>query len=136
MLFGCNFIPSTAINQLECGRKKLSIRNNRHRIGYAEKPIQYNACILHYLVWYQDPKIFMNEWKNILTIAQRHNISTMFVFFDDCWNSSPKLGKQPEPKPRVQIPAGFNARSRRVTDLTKYPILEKLCTSNSLTFLK
>ncbi|RYZ95950.1 MAG: 1,4-beta-xylanase, partial [Sphingobacteriaceae bacterium] len=32
-----------------------------------------------------------------LTIADKHHIQTMFVFFDDCWNPDPKIGKQQVP---------------------------------------
>jgi hypothetical protein len=33
-----------------------------------------------------------------LTIAAKHHIQPLLVFFDDCWNNDPKPGKQPEVK--------------------------------------
>ena len=36
-----------------------------------------------------------------LTIASQHHIRPLFVFFDDCWNADPKIGKQPEPRKSV-----------------------------------
>jgi hypothetical protein len=40
----------------------------------------------------------MNKY---LEIADSHNIKTIFVFFDDCWNATYEAGTQPEPKPGV-----------------------------------
>jgi hypothetical protein len=39
--------------------------------------------------------------KRYLSIADRHRIKTIFVFFDDCWNPTYKSGKQPDPKPGI-----------------------------------
>jgi hypothetical protein len=39
--------------------------------------------------------------EDYLTIAHRHGIITIFVFFDDCWNESYHIGVQPAPKPGI-----------------------------------
>jgi hypothetical protein len=39
--------------------------------------------------------------KTYLTIADKHGIKTLFVIFDDVWNKTPKIGKQPDPKPGI-----------------------------------
>ena len=36
---------------------------------------------------------------SFLAIASRHRIKIMFVFFDDCWNPTAQIGKQPDPVP-------------------------------------
>ena len=56
---------------------------------------------LHHVAWQQDPQGFKDRMNRYLSIADRHGIITMFVFFDDCWNPTYKAGKQPEPKPGI-----------------------------------
>ncbi len=71
-------------------------------LAYAEG-IGFNAMrvFLHSVVWKEDPKGFKNRINKYLTIANKHHIQTIFVFFDDCWNPNAKPGKQPDPKPGI-----------------------------------
>jgi hypothetical protein len=102
-IVGCNFIPSTAINQLEMWQKETFDPNTiDSELGYAEK-IGFNSIrvFLHYLAWKQDPESFKGRMDHFLTIARKHGISTMCVLFDDCWNGDPKPGLQPAPRSGV-----------------------------------
>jgi hypothetical protein len=56
---------------------------------------------LHSLAWRLDKEGFKNRMNIYLTIAHKHGIATLFVFFDDVWNPVYKAGKQPEPQPGV-----------------------------------
>ena len=56
---------------------------------------------LHHLVWETDKEGFKKRINEYLTIADKHHISTIFVFLDDCWNPVYQAGKQPEPQPGV-----------------------------------
>ena len=56
---------------------------------------------LHHVAWEEDKEGFKNRMSQYLDIADSHGIKTIFVFFDDCWNSTYKAGKQPDPKPGV-----------------------------------
>jgi hypothetical protein len=56
---------------------------------------------LHHLAWELDPAGFKNRMDQYLSIANKHGIKTIFVFFDDCWNPTYQAGKQPDPKPGV-----------------------------------
>lgn len=56
---------------------------------------------LHDLVWQADPVGFKERLDQFLDIAAKHGIRPMLVFFDDCWNPDPKVGKQPDPVPGV-----------------------------------
>ncbi|RFS21352.1 1,4-beta-xylanase [Chitinophaga silvatica] len=99
-LRGCNFIPSTAVNQLEMWQKEtFDTATINRELGYAEG-IGYNSVrvFLHHLVWKLDAKGFKNRINNYLTIAEKHHISTIFVFFDDCWDSTYHFGNQPAPR--------------------------------------
>ena len=100
---GCNFIPSTAINQLEMWQKETFDPATIDReLGYAEG-IGLNAMrvFLHHVAWEVDPSGFKNRMKQYLTIADKHHIKTMFVFFDDCWDENYATGKQRAPKPGI-----------------------------------
>lgn len=99
-LAGSNFIPSTAINQLEMWQADTFDPTTIDReLGLAEG-IGFNVMrvFLHSLAYTQDPKGFKQRVDKYLAIADKHHIQTMFVFFDDCWNNDPKIGKQPEVK--------------------------------------
>lgn len=99
-LRGSNFIPSTAINQLEMWQKEtFDTAAIDRELGYAEG-IGFNAMrvFLHHLAWQIDPAGFKKRVDKYLQIADRHHISTMFVIFDDCWNPTYKAGTQPAPK--------------------------------------
>ncbi len=126
-LIGCNFIPSTDVNQLEMWQADTfdPVIIDRE-LGLAQQN-GYNTArvFLHDLAWKQDPAGFKNRISQFLDIAARHKIRPMLVFFDDCWNSEPKLGPQPAPTPGVhnsqwvQSPGGFTQ------DASLYPQLEK-----------
>lgn len=100
---GCNFIPSTAINQLEMWQAETfdPVTIDRE-LGYAEG-IGLNAMrvFLHHLAWQIDPDGFKKRVNEYLTIADKHHIKTMFVFFDDCWDENYAAGKQRDPKPGI-----------------------------------
>jgi hypothetical protein len=56
---------------------------------------------LHHLAWETDKEGFKKRMNDYLDIAEKHQISTLFVFFDDCWNPTYAAGKQPDPQPGV-----------------------------------
>ena len=100
---GCNYIPATAINQLEMWQSEtFDIACIDKELGWAED-IGFNTVrvFLHHLLWEQDSVGFINRINQFLTAADNHNIKTMFVLFDAVWDPYPKLGKQPEPKLNV-----------------------------------
>lgn len=99
-LRGSDFIPSTAINQLEMWQaESFDTATINRELGWAES-IGLNSMrvYLHHLAWEVDSTGFKNRVDQYLTIADQHHISTLFVLFDDCWNPTYAAGKQPEPK--------------------------------------
>lgn len=99
-LTGANFIPSTAINQLEMWQENtFDPKTIDKELGFAEG-IGFNIMrvYLHSLVYKADKEGFKSRIKEYLEIADSHNIQTIFVLFDDVWDASPKIGKQPDPK--------------------------------------
>jgi hypothetical protein len=102
-LRGAENIPSTAINQLEMWQAEtFDTATINRELGWAEG-IGMNSMrvYLHHLAWEVDPEGFKSRVDQYLSIADRHHISTLFVFFDDCWNPTYQAGKQPEPKPGI-----------------------------------
>ena len=100
---GCNFIPSTAINQLEMWQADTWDPATIDReLGWAED-LGFTSIrvFLHNLAWQEDPEGFLNRMDQFLQIAHRHHIGVLFVLFDGVWNPYPKAGKQPEPRPHV-----------------------------------
>lgn len=102
-LRGANFLPSTAINQLEMWQAEtFDTATINRELGWA-KGIGMNSMrvYLHHLAWELDPEGFKDRMDQYLSIADNHEIATLFVFFDDCWNPTYKAGKQPDPKPGI-----------------------------------
>lgn len=102
-LVGCNFTPSTAINELEMWQADTFDAETIDReLGWAQQ-LGFTSIrvFLHNIPWQQDPKAFIQRIDKFLAIADKHGIGVMFVLFDSCWDPFPKPGKQHEPKPHV-----------------------------------
>jgi hypothetical protein len=100
-LVGCNFIPSTAINQLEMWQRDTFDEETIDReLGWAaELGMNSVRVFLHDLLWEDDATAFIARIDRFLAIASGHRIRTMFVLFDDCWHGGARLGPQPAPVP-------------------------------------
>jgi len=127
-IVGADFLPSTAINQLEMFQEaSFDTATINKELGWAQG-IGMNTMrvYLHDLLWQQDSTGFLKRLDTFLSIADKHKIRPVLVLFDSCWDPFPKLGTQRAPKPGVhnsgwvQSP-GFNA----LKDSTQYPRLEQ-----------
>lgn len=99
-LVGCDFIPSTAINELEMWQAATfdTVTINKE-LGWAEGlGMNIIRVYLHNLAYEQDPAGFLQRMDIFLRIADHHHIKVMFVIFDSCWNDDPQPGPQPKPK--------------------------------------
>src|SRR6185437_7074421 len=75
-LRGSNFIPSTAINQLEMWQAATFDPETIDReLGYAQS-IGFNAMrvFLHHVAWQEDPSGFKKRMNEYLAIADKHHI--------------------------------------------------------------
>jgi hypothetical protein len=102
-LRGSNFNPSTAINQLEFWQaESFDSKTIDRELSWAEGiGMNVMRVYLHHVAWQVDKEGFKKRLDTYLTIANKHGIKTVFVFFDDCWNPTYKAGKQPDPKPGI-----------------------------------
>lgn len=100
---GCNFLPSTAINQLEMWQADTfdEVTLDRELGWLAGIGMNSMRVFLHDLLWVGDGADLLQRMDKYLSIAHRHGISTLFVFFDSCWFPFPRSGKQRDPEPGV-----------------------------------
>lgn len=130
-LAGANFLPSTAINELEMWQAETfdTITIARELKWAAAIGMNTMRIFLHDLAWLQNPAGFKKRMEIFLRIASRYHIRPLFVLFDSCWDPFPHTGKQHEPAPFlhnsgwVQSP-GADA----LKDSTHYPRLKKYVT--------
>lgn len=101
--FGCNFSPSTAGNQLELWQPETfdPVTIDRELGWAAQLGMNTVRVYLHDLLFSADPDGFLARIDEVLSIADGHGIKMMPVLFDGVWHPFPKLGAQPEPKPRL-----------------------------------
>jgi hypothetical protein len=102
-LVGCNFVPSSAINQLEMWQvDTFDLATIDRELGWAQQ-LGFNSIrvFLHHLLWQQDREGFLKRIDRFLDAVDRHGIGVMFVLLDGVWDPLPKLGKQHDPRPHV-----------------------------------
>jgi hypothetical protein len=115
-LVGCNYIPSTAINQLEMWQAETFDPATIDReLGWAEG-LGFNSIrvFLHDLLWEQDAPGFLARMDQFLAIADRHKIGVVFVLFDAVWDPAPQLGRQRAPKPGLHNSGWVQSPGARV----------------------
>jgi hypothetical protein len=102
-LVGCNFAPSTAINQLEMWQAETFDPETIDReLGWA-KSLGFNTVrvFLHELPWQEDREGFHERIDQFLKISARHHIRPMIVLFDGVWDPDPQSGPQRRPRTGV-----------------------------------
>lgn len=127
-LVGSNYIPATAINELEMWQADtFDPKRIDTELGWAESlGMNTMRVFLHDLVWKQDPNGFQRRIDTFLTIAARHHIKPMFVLFDSCWDPNPELGKQRAPRPGVHNSGWMQSPgAKALEDPREYPRLEE-----------
>ena len=97
-LVGCNFLPSSAINQLEMFQEDTFDQKTIERELDWAKDLGFNSLrvYLHDLLWSEKEK-FKKTFEKFLNICNEKEIKPIVVLFDDCHRPYPKIGKQPIP---------------------------------------
>ncbi|KAL4509314.1 hypothetical protein ABPG72_018245 [Tetrahymena utriculariae] len=100
---GCNFIPSTAVNQLEMWQAETFDPQTIQKELQLANSIGFNTVrvFLYYLAWGEDKIGIKSRMHTFLNITNQFNIKTIFVLFDDCWKNDPHICQQPAPIPDV-----------------------------------
>src|SRR5437762_4625925 len=115
-LVGSNYVPESAINQLEMWQEAtFNPQEIERELTWAEA-IGMNTMrvFLHDLLWQQDAAGFQQRIDRFLTIASRHHIRPMFVLFDSCCDPWPHLGPQHPPIPNRKS-TRLNSSHRRIS---------------------
>lgn len=126
-LVGCNFVPSTASNQLEMWQAATFDEPTLARELSWAAGLGMNAVrvYLHDLVWASDANGFADRIDRFLALAARHGLRTLLVLFDDCWQDDPRPGPQEEPIPGVHGSRWAKSPgTRAVRDRRAWPRLE------------
>ena len=100
-LVGCNFLPSTAVNDVEMWQKEtFDAKTIDRELGWAQElGFSTVRVFLNFVVWREDAAGLKKRFAEFLKIADRHGISVMPILFDDC-NFAGRVataGKQPDP---------------------------------------
>jgi Cellulase (glycosyl hydrolase family 5) len=100
---GSNFIPSTAINELEMWQADtFDLSEIDSELGWAQSlGMNTMRVFLHNLLWQQDSKGLLERMDKFLAVADRHHIRITFVMLDSVWDPNPKPGKQRAPRPHI-----------------------------------
>ncbi|HXG68054.1 MAG TPA: cellulase family glycosylhydrolase [Blastocatellia bacterium] len=126
-LVGANYVPATAINELEMWQADtFDPQRIDLELGWAESlGMNTMRVFLHDLLWKQDPEGFKRRLDTFLRIAAKHKIRPMLVLFDSVWDPNPELGKQRAPRPGVHNSGWLQSPgAKALQDPAEYPRLE------------
>ena len=127
-LVGSNYIPATAINELEMWQAdSFDPQRIDLELAWAESiGLNTMRVFLHDLPWQQDAEGFRKRIDTFLQIAAKHHIKPLFVLFDSCWDANPQLGKQRDPRPGVHNSGWVQSPgTKALQDQAQYPRLER-----------
>jgi hypothetical protein len=102
-LVGCNFLPSTAVNDVEMWQNEsFDPKTIERELGWAQDlGFSTVRVFVNYAVWEAEADALKDTFRQFLKIADKRGISTLVILFDDCFKSEPRVGKQAEPEPGV-----------------------------------
>src|SRR5713101_2911137 len=126
-LIGSNYVPKSAINQLEMWQEaSFDPEQIERELGWAEAMgMNTMRVFLHDLLWQQDAAGFRKRIDQFLTIASRHHIRPLLVLFDSCWDPLPHLGPQHAPVPGVHNSGWVQSPgAKALADPSQYPRLK------------
>lgn len=113
---GANYVPRTAINQLEMWQADtFDLKTIDQEFGWAAG-IGMNAMrvFLHDILWRDDAAGLLERMDQYLRVADRHGIRTLFVFFDGVWDPHPYAGRQRPPRPYVHNSGWVQSPGREI----------------------
>jgi hypothetical protein len=126
-LVGANYIPASAINELEMWQADtFNPKQIDRELGWAEGlGMNTMRVFLHDLLWQQDEAGFKQRIDQFLTIAAKHHIRPILVLFDSCWDPDPKLGPQRAPMQGVHNSGWVQSPGAKgLKDASQYPRLK------------
>jgi hypothetical protein len=138
-LVGCNFLPSTAVNDVEMWQKEsFDAKTIDRELGWAQQ-LGFNTVrvFVNYAVWEADPAALKATFRQYLKIADKHGITTLVILLDDCFKPEPRVGKQDAPEPGVHNSQWVQSPGvKRREDRAAWPKLEQYVKDMVSTFGK
>jgi hypothetical protein len=126
-LVGCNFLPSTAVNDVDMWqRESFDPATIDRELGWA-RDLGFNTVrvFVNYVVWEADAAALRETLGRFLALADKHGLSTLVILLDDCFLPEPKVGRQPDPTPGVHNSQWVQSPGvRRREDRALWPKLE------------
>ena len=129
-LVGCNFLPSTAVNDVEMWQAEtFDAATIGRELGWAHD-LGFNTVrvFLNYVVWEADADGLKKRFDRFLAIADKQGIRVMPILFDDCnfAGRTAAIGKQPDPVPGVHNSQWVSSPPlAMVADRAAWPKLEQ-----------
>ena len=127
-LVGCNFLPSTAVNDVEMWQPATFDPTIIDReLGWAQE-LGFNTVrvFVNYAVWESDAAGCKDNLRRFLEIGAKHGLSAMVILFDDCFKTEPRVGKQDDPEPGVHNSQWVQSPGvKRRDDRAAWPKLEQ-----------
>src|SRR5262245_16131292 len=130
-LVGSNYIPASAINELEMWQAETFDPNAIDKeLGWAEGlGMTTMRVFLHDVPSQQDAKGYQARLNRFLDSAAKHKIKPLLMLFDSCWDPNPHLGKQRDPRPGVHNSGWLQAPgAKALQDAKEYPRLKTYVT--------
>ncbi len=117
-LVGCNYYPSTAINQIDMWQESTwdPTQIEKELDWAAELGMNTLRVYLHDLVWGDDEQGLYKRMDQFLGMSDKRGIKPWFVFFDDCHFPNPQLGEQPLPVKRYHNSGWVNCPGRDLAE--------------------
>jgi hypothetical protein len=129
-LVGCNFVPSTASNDVEMWQAEtFDLKTMDRELGWAES-LGFNTVrvFLNFVVWEADAEGLKQRFDRFLAVAATHGITVMPVLLDDCNFAGRRaaVGKQGLPVPGVHNSQWVSSPPLdMVTDRAAWPAIEQ-----------
>lgn len=130
-LVGSNYIPASAINELEMWQANTFDPDGIDKDFALAEGLGMTTMrvFLHDLAWQQDAQGFHARIDRLLAIAARHHIRPLLVLFDSCWDPNPRLGPQHSPAPGVHNSGWLQSPgAKALQDRGDYPRLRAYVT--------
>lgn len=126
-MIGCNFLPSTAVNDVEMWQAESFDPDTIGReLGFAHG-LGFNTVrvFVNYAVWEADAAGLKQRFERFLSMADAQGLRVMPILFDDCFKPEPRVGRQEEPEPGIHNSQWVRSPGvRRVADKASWPKLE------------
>lgn len=126
-LVGCNYVPSTAVNQLEMWQEETFDAPTIERELALAASLGFTVVrvFLHDLLWDHEREAMAGRLDRFLEICERNHLRAIVVFFDGVWNNFAHRGPQPAPIPGVHNSGWLQSpHPKEVVDNLAWPRLE------------